>query len=128
MPHGSIHWSECITTDVERAMAHYEAVAGWTFEAMAMGSGTYWLAKSGDTVVAGLMSLADLETEREIPPHWMTYIEVKDIDAAVAKAAGTGATVVQAPFAVPSVGRVAMIADPGGALAGYIQPEHPAAA
>jgi hypothetical protein len=124
MAHGSIHWSECITRDVERAKAHYAEIAGWTFDAMpAPGGTTYWLARSGDTMVAGLMDLAALEEAGDIPPHWMTYIEVDDVDAAVATAARTGASIARPPFHVPGVGRIAMIADPGGALAGYIQPE-----
>jgi len=123
MAQGSVAWSECVTGDVEAAKAHYSALLGWTFDGIPMPSGTYWLAKSGDTVVAGMMALSDLQTDREIPPHWMTYLEVADIDAAVTKAAETGGSVVTPPFPVPGVGRIAMIADPGGALAGYLQPE-----
>jgi len=124
MAHGAIHWAECITGDVERAKAHYEAVAGWSFEGMPMPDGqTYWVAKSGDTMVAGLMALADLEGAGALPHHWMTYIAVADIDAAVATSGETGASVVRPPFPVPGVGRIAIIADPGGAVAGYIQPE-----
>lgn len=122
MAHGAVTWSECVTNDVEAAKAHYAALLGWTFEAMPMEEGTYWLARSGDEVVAGMMSLSDLPGEKEIPPHWMTYVEVADLDAAVAKAAETGGTVVTPPFPVPGVGRIAMIADPGGALAGYLEP------
>jgi predicted enzyme related to lactoylglutathione lyase len=50
------------------------------------------------------------------PPHFMTYIAVDDVDAAVAKAAGLGATVVREPMDIPNTGRIAVIKDPTGAV------------
>lgn len=126
MGHGNICWSECVTSDVEAAKAHYEALCGWTFEGMPMpgGTGTYWVAKQGDTMVCGLMAVADLPGGESIPPHWMTYVEVADVDATVDKVAGTGGKVQAPPFDVPGVGRIAMVTDPGGAMVGLMTPSN----
>ena len=119
MTHGTVHWSECVTGDVEAAKAHYAAMLGWTFEGMEMEGGTYWVAKLGDTFVAGLMSRDSLPG---VPAHWMTYLAVDDLDAALQTAKETGGRVEREPWDVPGVGRIAMVSEPGGALAGIMQP------
>ncbi|MEM8855032.1 MAG: VOC family protein [Pseudomonadota bacterium] len=121
MSHGLVWWSECVSKDVDKARAHYEAVAGWTFDEMPMAQGgTYYIAKVGDKPVAGLMSVTQLD--HEVPPHWMTYIAVADINEAVKAAKDTGGTILREPFNVPGVGTIAMVSEPGGAVAGFIEP------
>lgn len=123
MTHGTIHWSECLSSDVEATKAHYAALCGWEFNGVPMpGGSTYWVASKGDQMVCGIMAVADLPPDQPIPPTWTTYIAVDDIDAAVAKAPETGGTVMTPPFDVPGVGRIAMVADPGGALVGLMTP------
>ncbi|MEM0907780.1 MAG: VOC family protein [Pseudomonadota bacterium] len=119
-----IWWSECITTDVEGARDHYAAIFSWKFEAMPMpgGEGTYWIAKLGDRPVAGIMSVDDLESDQPVPPHWMTYVAVDDMEHAVDAAVESGGTVVRPPFDVPGVGTIAMVLEPGGALLGIMTP------
>ena len=43
--HGSFYWNELMTHDPERAKKFYASSIGWTFDAMPMPDGTYWLAK-----------------------------------------------------------------------------------
>ena len=50
-----------------------------------------------------------------MPPHWAAYLAVDDADAVVAKAVSLGGTVLQAPFDVMDLGRMAVITDPIGA-------------
>ena len=52
--HGHFYWNELMTRDVERAKKFYADAIGWTFEAMPMPDGTYWVAKMGDEPVGGL--------------------------------------------------------------------------
>ena len=54
--HGSFYWNELMTRDAEKAKKFYASTIGWTFEAMQMPDGTYWVAKSGDVPVGGLIS------------------------------------------------------------------------
>jgi uncharacterized protein len=53
---------------------------------------------------------------------WTTYVWVDDADAAAAKAAQGGGSVVVAPFDSLDGGRMAIVADPAGAVLGLWQP------
>lgn len=119
--HGTFYWNELMTHDVERAKAFYRDAIGWTFEAMAMPDGTYWVAKVDDKAVGGIFEMHGADFEG-VPDHWMSYLAVDDIDARVAKAVSAGATVCRAAFEVPGVGRIAILREPGGAAVGWITP------
>ncbi|MCS7479623.1 VOC family protein [Umezawaea endophytica] len=56
-----------------------------------------------------------LTTDTGLPPGWMVYFSVPDLDAAVASATDLGGSVVTDPHEVPT-GLVASIADPAGAV------------
>ena len=43
--HGSFYWNELMTRDAEKAKKFYASTIGWTFEAMPMPDGTYWVAR-----------------------------------------------------------------------------------
>ncbi len=51
-----------------------------------------------------------------IPPHWSLYVAVDDANAAARRAAELGGKVVEAPFGVSTLGRMAVLADPTGAV------------
>lgn len=119
--HGSIHWSELATRDVEAAKAYYQSTCGWSAEDMPMPEGTYWVCSSGGKPVAGIMDLAGIG-DPNIPPHWMTYIAVDDVDKAAAQTREAGGEVAREPFDVPGVGRIAMLKDPTGAMIGMMTP------
>ncbi|MCF3936486.1 VOC family protein [Acuticoccus sp. M5D2P5] len=126
MEQGTVCWSELATRDVEAAKAHYAALVGWTYEAAPMDGGTYWIASRSGRPTAGIMDVAAIP--HEVPPHWLTYIAVDDMDAAVATVSETGGHVIREPFAVPNVGRIAIVSEPGGGGYGLLEPEKPAAA
>ena len=50
--------NELIIRDAEKAKKFYSGTVGWTFEAMKMPDGTYWVAKIGDAPVGGLFPLS----------------------------------------------------------------------
>ena len=58
-----------------------------------------------------------------VPPTWMTYVNVDDADATAAKVAAAGGTVLAAPMDVMDAGRMAVLADPLGAVIGLWQPK-----
>ena len=97
------------------------ATIGWTFEAMAMPDGTYWVAKMGDEYVGGLFPLTSPQFDG-VPEGWMSYLAVDDVDARVKKAQAAGATLMRPIFDVPGVGRIAILTEPGGAGIGWMTP------
>jgi len=121
MPHGSFHWNELNTRDVDAARRFYGAAVGWTFEGMPMPTGTYWVARSDGKAVAGILDITNL-LPPHVPNHWFTYVEVDDLEARLRVAEANGGTIVKPPFEVQGVGRIAIVADPTGAVMGWITP------
>ena len=120
--HGTFHWNELMTYDVEAAARFYTEVIGWSFDKVPMPGGvTYYLGKVDDLPVAGMMAMPD-DVPEGTPPHWMGYIAVDDIDARLEKAKAAGATVLREPFDVEGVGRIAMLKDAGGGVVGWMTP------
>jgi hypothetical protein len=121
MSHGAFAWNELMTTDVEKAKAFYATTLGWTIEEMKMPSGSYWIAKAGGTMVAGIMSNSMMPPGT--PSHWFAYIDVDNVDARVKAVAASGGKVVREPFDIPDVGRIAIVADATGAMIGWMTPK-----
>lgn len=120
--HGFFHWNELLTTDVEKAKAFYAQTLGWSYDEMPMPDGnTYFVAIKEDEPIGGLMKMP-AAVPAGTPPHWLSYIEVDDIDEQLAKTQQAGGTVLRPAFEVPEVGRIAVIGDPTGAVVGLIMP------
>ena len=118
---GVFVWDELMTTDTEAARRFYGEVVGWENRDMEMGEGNvYTLFSSGGNDRAGGMPIPP--QAEGTPPNWMTYIGTGDVDATVDKAKKLGATVHMEPFDVATVGRLAIVADPTGAVFGLFKP------
>ena len=119
--HGTFCWNELMTRDVERAKRFYRDTIGWTFEAMKMDWGTYWIAKAGERMAGGILELKGPEFDG-VPESWMSYLAVDDVDKRVAKAVKAGAKLMRPIFDVPGVGRIAILSQPGGAGVAWMTP------
>jgi len=114
-------WNELMATDVDACKAFFGEVLGWQFQEMDVGAGPYNVAMAGDAPAAGMFKMEGPDFQGQ-PAQWMAYIRVDDVDAAVAKVEGAGGKVMQPPHDIPTVGRIAMIADPTGATVGIMTP------
>jgi len=113
MEPGALVWNELQTTDSKKAAAFYSAVLKVETGRMP-GPMEYTLLKVGGKDVAGIM---DIPKEiGPVPPYWMVYFGVADVDASVKKAQSLGAKVLAKPMDVPGVGRFATLQDPQGAV------------
>lgn len=119
--HGAFCWNELMTHDADRAKAFYRDSIGWNFDAMPMPNGTYWIAKMGDKPAGGVFPMSGPEFEN-VPEHWMAYLVVDNIDARIERAVAAGATICRPPFDVPTIGRIAILREPGGAVIGWMTP------
>ncbi|MCL2452673.1 MAG: VOC family protein [Alphaproteobacteria bacterium] len=109
---GCFVWYELTTTDMEAAKAFYADVFGWgTRDASIPGLG-YHLFAEHDAPVAGLMNLPDEARRAGIGPHWMGFVGVDDVDAAVARTKELGGSVHVSPRDVPNISRFSVVADP----------------
>ena len=113
---GSFCWNELMTRDASKAISFFTELFGWTTEEMPMpeAGGVYTMFKNGDTHVGGCMQMDGPQFEN-VPPHWMTYVAVDDVDATAEKVKSLGGTVLHGPADVPNMGRFAVLQDPTGA-------------
>ncbi|MCE9601165.1 MAG: VOC family protein [Gemmatimonadetes bacterium] len=109
---GAPSWFELMTSDVDRARAFYEALFGWTAEAMPGQSMPYTTFKLGDRYVAGMMAITP--EMHGVPPCWMPYFTVSDADAAAREAVRLGGSVYLGVKEAASVGRFCGIRSPQG--------------
>ena len=122
---GTPSWLDLATTDRAAAKEFYKALFGWTYDDMPAGpDATYTMVTKKGLPVAGMADLMKEQADQGIPPHWQTYVTVTDADATAAAATKAGGTVLAGPFAVMDAGRMAVLADPTGAVISLWQPKN----
>jgi uncharacterized protein len=115
---GCVCWADLSTPDPDAASNFYNAAFGWNFE---LGQdGAYLHIKNGDAYIGGIPSAE--QRMPGAPPHWMTYFQVANCDNSVAKAKELGARIYVEPMPVQNVGRMAVLADPQGAVFAIFEP------
>jgi predicted enzyme related to lactoylglutathione lyase len=112
---GTFSWAELATTDAASAKKFYGGLFGWTYDDMPAGPDMiYSMTKLGKEHASALYKMG--ESTKGIPPHWESYITVEDVDATTKTAVANGAKLLKEPFDVMDVGRMAVVADPTGAV------------
>lgn len=110
-PH-NISWVDLAASDLAGASKFYEGLFGWT--TFNDGQTPYSIFMLGDAAVAGAMQLGP--EMGGMPPVWSTYVTVENADTTIGSVTDAGGSVMQPPFDVPGGGRIAVIADPSGAV------------
>lgn len=117
---GDVVWYELLTTDPDGARAFYPDVVGWTTERWEQGDYTMWVGGQGP--LGGVTLLPEAARQMGAPSFWQANIQVDDVDAAVATVKELGGRVFHVET-VPTIGRLAVIADPQGAVVALFTPE-----
>lgn len=107
----SLVWNELQTNDVAKTQAFYSDVFGWTSETSESGYVAYY---QDGRLHCG--SIAIGEDWGDVSPNWLVYFLVDDLDAAAARAAELGGEIVKGPSSSPTMGRMAVVRDPQGAI------------
>jgi len=111
---GKVIWADLVTPDLAGAQRFYGALFGWTFRAVP-GDSNYALALLDDEPVAGMFQKA-LPAGQVKQPAWLTFIAVRDVDAAQREAVQHGGKVLSNSHYYPHRGRQAVLTDPDGAV------------
>lgn len=109
-PPGSFCWVALATSDREAAQVFYGQVLGWEFEGLPGTANA--LASVGGHAVAAIGPLDDTPG----PPHFHCHVSVESAGAAAERAEVLGGSVLLAPGDVGQAGRMAVLADPQGAV------------
>jgi predicted enzyme related to lactoylglutathione lyase len=113
---GEIGWFDLTVPDAVGVRDFYRSIVGWESQDHDMGDYADFnmlLPDSGKTV-AGICHARGMNAD--IPPQWLLYITVADMDASIrACEAGSGEVVVP-PRDMGPHGRIGVIRDPAGAV------------
>jgi predicted enzyme related to lactoylglutathione lyase len=118
--HGVPCWVDTWQEDPDTAATFYAGVFGWDVEkGTPPGTDTrYYMCRLRGSDVAAIGS----PPAAGMPPAWATYVWVDDADAVAATAVKAGGGLVAEPFGSLDGGRMAIVADPAGAVFGVWTP------
>jgi uncharacterized protein len=117
---GTPSWVDLGSPDLGASVDFYRALFGWEVpesENVEQTGGYRRATKSGSDV-AGMMPLM----QEGQPPAWSSYVSVADANATAAAVKEAGGSVLAEPMDVMELGRMAIFADPTGAVFGIWQP------
>ena len=116
-------WIDLGTPDIEKAAAFYSGLFGWNCPEGPEEAGGYRVCDIGGKLVAGLGP-----QQNPGPPVWSVYVNVASADDTSAAVTANGGQVFVPPMDVMDAGRMAVFADPVGAVFSVWQPGiHPGA-
>lgn len=118
---GSISWADLTVPNAEAIRNFYSEVAGWTFEPVDMGGYSDYSMMSPESgqPVAGICHARGVNAG--LPPQWLIYITVADLEQSAARCAALGGKIIVAPKKIGSFGRFCVIQDPAGAVAALFE-------
>jgi len=118
---GTIAWRELNTSEPERSERFYGELFGWSIRSVPHGPGTYRLLYAGEKQIGGIFHV----DKPNVPPHWASYVEVDDVDAACARVKSAGGSNATAVMDIPNVGRFAAVLDGDHAVSVAFKSAHP---
>jgi predicted enzyme related to lactoylglutathione lyase len=122
---GQFVWYDLMTPDVDSAVRFYTEVVGWETQQWD-GPEAYTMWTAAGAPIGGVVPLTKEHAAAGVIPHWMAYVTVDDVDAAVTRVKKSGGTIVAEPRDIPNTGRFAVIRDPQGALIAIYRPQNEA--
>jgi predicted enzyme related to lactoylglutathione lyase len=114
-PAGTPCWVDLLVADVAQARAFYTRLFGWSIHEEPPEAGGYWIAEVDGRDVCGMAPKLDAA---DLPTAWTTYFATGDAEVTAEKIMTAGGQLLLEPFDVLGAGRMAMAADPDGAVFG----------
>ena len=121
-PLGTFCWTELMTRDAAAAKKFYGELLGWTFKDDDISGMTYTMftPPGAERPIGGLMQMGGPQFEG-VPPHWLSYILVDNVDERAKRCTKLGGAVKVPPMDIPKIGRFCVIQDPTGAVIALFQ-------
>ena len=111
---GAICWQDLTIDNAEQIRDFYQASLGWVAQSVAMdGYDDFAMYDSAGNCVAGICHHRG--TNEGIPPQWLVYVQVDDLDQRLKNVLAHGGKIIREPRPL-SGQRCAIIADPAGAV------------
>ena len=124
---GTFSWVELASPDATATKDFYGGLFGWTFQDFPVEpDSVYTMFFKNDRPVAACYEQGS--EPGSAPPSWLSYITVNSADETAKLAEARGGNMLQAPFDVTDVGRMALVSDPSGAVFALWEPRRHAGA
>ena len=122
---GKIIWHDLITDKPAQSRKFYESLFGWEFESVGtvfgLGSNeTYSLIRHKGRLIGGMVDARQLGEGKNIS-QWIVLMSVANIDVSIDALKRDGGTVLTPATNIADRGRMAVVADPQGALLALLQ-------
>lgn len=115
---GALCWADLNTREPERAKQFYEELFGWKITAGR--DGDYLHIRNGDDFIGGIPPAGF--SNPYVPPHWLAYYQVEDVNASAQNIAALGGKLHFGPESMENVGRFAVASDAEGAAFAIFKP------
>lgn len=118
---GSIEWTDLTVANADQVRDFYRAVVGWEPSGLNMGGYEDYFMKAPATgqSVAGVCHARGVNAD--LPPVWLIYVVVEDLDTSMARCAAHGGSVIAGPKPWADQRRYCVIKDPAGAVAAIVE-------
>jgi predicted enzyme related to lactoylglutathione lyase len=118
---GSVIWVDLTVPDAGAIRDFYSAVVGWRPQGLDMGGYDDFnmIPPDGDAPAAGICHARG--ENADLPPQWLVYITVADLDESVKRCLELGGQVIAGPRLMNGAG-FCVIRDPAGAAAALYAP------
>lgn len=119
---GSIIWVDLTVDQAQDLRDFYSEVVGWESDPVDMGGYDDFnmLSPGGGAARAGICFRRGMNAD--LPPSWLVYITVADLEASIRRCEELGGSLVSGPKGEAETGRYCVIQDPAGAVAALFQP------
>ena len=115
---------EILGKDADKTQSYYSELFGWKIEALPFENPTQYgtVARDGNTNPEGIGIGGGVgEAPEGYSGHVTFYVEVPDVEAALAKAESLGGTRMMGPDQVPGGPVIGLLQDPDGLTVGVVQ-------
>ncbi len=109
---GTFCWNELHTKDMAGAKKFYGGIFGWSGKG-GDGEMEYWHWQNAGKEIGGMTTHMG---GPNVPPHWLAYIAVSDVDGVTKKVEALGGKVMMPAMEIPKVGRFSVVRDPTGGV------------
>jgi uncharacterized protein len=117
-------WVDLATNDPNAAKRFYSELFGWASkDSQVPGGGTNTMFFLRDRPMASAYQMNEGQKQMGVPPSWVCYVATKNADETLKAVERAGGKVLVPAFDMMDLGRMAMFADPTGAMLSLWQPK-----
>jgi hypothetical protein len=119
---GTIGWTDLTVENAQEIRDFYRNVVGWDTSEIDMGGYSDFCMNSPESgkTIAGICHARG--ENAALPPQWLVYITVEDLDKSAARCVELGGKVLVRSKGLGDTGRFCVIQDPAGAVAALFEP------